>query len=136
MPRSTDQGFVAKIDQVHKANRNFKTAQMTRKGPKSFTIIHYAGEVVYSSHGFLEKNKDLLYQDMYEAMTASTQPLTADMFPAMSKEQACSSHSAFLSMTSAHVCARVFSNRNPRSPTCDTTVWLVWWWVTRSTRSG
>lgn len=44
--------------------------------------------MVYDAEGFLVKNKDLLFQDMYEVMTASTESLTACMFPPLSKVRA------------------------------------------------
>ena len=32
------------------------------KGPRGFTVCHYAGDVIYDAENFLAKNKDLLYQ--------------------------------------------------------------------------
>ncbi|GBG32611.1 Myosin-11 [Hondaea fermentalgiana] len=85
MPRSTDEGFVAKADTNHSSSRSYVSSTITRKGNKCFTIKHYAGDVVYNADGFLAKNKDLLFKDLYDVMTASTSPKTAAMFPAMDK---------------------------------------------------
>jgi myosin-1 len=30
----------------------------------SFKLVHYAGDVIYTSAGFLEKNTDTLYKDL------------------------------------------------------------------------
>lgn len=34
--------------------------------------MHYAGEVTYNVRGFLEKNNDLLYRDLREVMSHTT----------------------------------------------------------------
>ena len=85
MPRSTDEGFVARADSNHSTQRYYITSTETRRGPRAFTIKHYAGDVIYDADGFLEKNKDLLYADLYEVMTQSAHPSTAKMFPPMDK---------------------------------------------------
>lgn len=46
-----------------------------------FRLIHYAGEVTYKVNGFLEKNNDLLYRDLKEAMIASTNPISSAVRP-------------------------------------------------------
>jgi len=83
MPRSTDDGFVAKADTNHSSSQFYISSTITRRGNQCFTIRHYAGDVVYNADGFLAKNKDLLYKDLYDAMTASKSTKTAAMFPAM-----------------------------------------------------
>ena len=57
------------------------------RGNKAFTVLHYAGAVVYDADGFLEKNKDLLHQDLYDMLSRSKAATTASLFPAMSKQQ-------------------------------------------------
>lgn len=44
---------------------------------EEFRLIHYAGEVTYNVKGFLEKNNDLLYRDVKEAMIASTNAISS-----------------------------------------------------------
>lgn len=45
-----------------------------------FRLKHYAGDVTYSVHGFIEKNNDLLFRDLKETIIASTNPITNDLF--------------------------------------------------------
>jgi myosin-1 len=47
----------------------------------SFRLKHYAGDVVYSVDGFLDKNEDQLFRDLITTMGASSQSLLKDMFP-------------------------------------------------------
>lgn len=44
-----------------------------------FRLKHYAGDVTYSVHGFIEKNNDLLFRDLKETIIASTNPITNDV---------------------------------------------------------
>ncbi|XP_031569195.1 unconventional myosin-Ic-like isoform X2 [Actinia tenebrosa] len=46
-----------------------------------FKLKHYAGNVVYNVTGFVDKNNDLLYRDLKEAMCQSTNIITSEMFP-------------------------------------------------------
>uniref|UniRef100_A0AAQ4PU35 Myosin IG n=1 Tax=Gasterosteus aculeatus aculeatus TaxID=481459 RepID=A0AAQ4PU35_GASAC len=48
---------------------------------KHFRIRHYAGDVTYSVEGFLEKNKDLLFQDFKRLMYNSANPVLKEMWP-------------------------------------------------------
>lgn len=47
----------------------------------SFTVKHYAGEVNYHSEGFCEKNKDVLYPDLIQAMQSSQLAFLRERFP-------------------------------------------------------
>lgn len=49
-------------------------------GRDEFRLLHYAGEVTYNVKGFLEKNSDLLYRDLKEAMVAAENLITNDIF--------------------------------------------------------
>ena len=49
-------------------------------GREEFRLLHYAGEVTYNVNGFLDKNSDLLYRDLKEAMVAAANLITDDIF--------------------------------------------------------
>ncbi|XP_045464309.1 unconventional myosin IC [Harmonia axyridis] len=51
-------------------------------GRDEFCLIHYAGTVTYNVRGFLEKNNDLLYRDMRDAMSRSKNSIIREAFPA------------------------------------------------------
>ncbi|KAL1141006.1 hypothetical protein AAG570_000932 [Ranatra chinensis] len=46
-----------------------------------FMLIHYAGDVVYSVKGFIDKNKDLLFRDLREVMSETGNSITKSVFP-------------------------------------------------------
>ena len=45
-----------------------------------FRLLHYAGEVTYCVKGFIEKNNDLLFRDLKEAMLTSSNLITKEVF--------------------------------------------------------
>ncbi|XP_030366372.1 unconventional myosin-Ia isoform X2 [Strigops habroptila] len=49
--------------------------------PQCFRIHHYAGKVTYNVTGFIEKNNDLLFRDLSQAMWAARHPLLRSLFP-------------------------------------------------------
>ncbi|NXA43776.1 MYO1A protein, partial [Eudromia elegans] len=49
--------------------------------PHCFRLHHYAGKVTYDVSGFVEKNTDLLFRDLSQAMWAARQPLLRGLFP-------------------------------------------------------
>ena len=42
---------------------------------------HYAGDVVYNINGFMEKNKDTLFQDFKRLLYSSNDPVIKGMWP-------------------------------------------------------
>ena len=59
----------AKVD-----NKTRKTIERDQ-----FRLKHYAGEVTYDVHGFIEKNNDLLFRDLKESIIVSTNSITNDV---------------------------------------------------------
>ncbi|XP_068777615.1 unconventional myosin-Ia isoform X2 [Struthio camelus] len=81
--------FLAKLDQVcarhehyeSKETQNAKRVTDASLPPRCFRIRHYAGKVTYNVTGFIEKNNDLLFRDLSQAMWASQHSLLRSLFP-------------------------------------------------------
>jgi myosin I len=60
-----------------------RASLMIRKstGMNEFQLRHYAGDVKYNVDGFLDKNNDLLYRDLKEAMSVSRNGIMKRLFP-------------------------------------------------------
>uniref|UniRef100_A0A8C4DV06 Myosin IG n=1 Tax=Dicentrarchus labrax TaxID=13489 RepID=A0A8C4DV06_DICLA len=65
----------------HYTSRKLSPADKTMDFQKDFRIRHYAGDVTYSVEGFLDKNKDMLYQDFKRLMYNSANPVLKEMWP-------------------------------------------------------
>ncbi|KAM9838654.1 unconventional myosin-Ig [Aulostomus maculatus] len=65
----------------HYTSRKLTPTDKTMDFKKHFRIRHYAGDVTYSVEGFLDKNKDLLFQDFKHLMYNSANPVLKKMWP-------------------------------------------------------
>uniref|UniRef100_A0A5B7A873 Putative myosin-1 n=1 Tax=Davidia involucrata TaxID=16924 RepID=A0A5B7A873_DAVIN len=66
-PNGTDLTFANKLKQHLNSNSCFRGER-----GKAFTVCHYAGEVMYDTTGFLEKNRDLLHLDSIQLLSSCT----------------------------------------------------------------
>ncbi|KAA8528898.1 hypothetical protein F0562_033614 [Nyssa sinensis] len=66
-PNGTDLTFSNKLKQHLNSNSCFRGER-----EKAFTVCHYAGEVMYDTTGFLEKNRDLLHLDSIQLLSSCT----------------------------------------------------------------
>ncbi|THU73394.1 hypothetical protein C4D60_Mb04t22380 [Musa balbisiana] len=66
-PNGTDLTFANKLKQHLNSSPCFRGER-----GKAFTVHHYAGEVVYDTTGFLEKNRDLLHMDSIQLLASCT----------------------------------------------------------------
>lgn len=65
----------------HYSSRQLKPMDKELRHQEDFRITHYAGDVVYSILGFLEKNKDTLFQDFKRLLFNSKDPVLSSMWP-------------------------------------------------------
>uniref|UniRef100_H2YU17 Myosin motor domain-containing protein n=1 Tax=Ciona savignyi TaxID=51511 RepID=H2YU17_CIOSA len=82
----TDEMFLEALDKKLKGHGHYQSRRLSPKDKdlahnQDFRIIHYAGNVTYSVVGFMEKNKDQLFQDFKRLLYKSTNPVISDMWP-------------------------------------------------------
>ncbi|XP_043282313.1 unconventional myosin IC [Venturia canescens] len=82
----TDLSFLEKLNFNLNSHPHFishmKADVRTQKimGRDEFRLVHYAGDVTYNVRGFLEKNNDLLFRDLREVMSQTTNSITKSVF--------------------------------------------------------
>ncbi|XP_061923619.1 unconventional myosin-Ib isoform X4 [Entelurus aequoreus] len=85
----TDETFLDKLNTVCAQHQHFESRLSKNSKfltdhslPHScFRIQHYAGKVLYRVEGFVDKNNDLLYRDLSQAMYKANHSLIKHLFP-------------------------------------------------------
>ncbi|XP_032094095.1 unconventional myosin-Ig-like [Thamnophis elegans] len=82
----TDALFLESMDtrlgkHPHYTSRKLNSTDKSLEYGRDFRIKHYAGDVMYSVEGFLDKNKDSLFQDIKRLLYNSADPLLQEMWP-------------------------------------------------------
>ncbi|XP_045544570.1 unconventional myosin-Vc isoform X2 [Salmo salar] len=76
-PQGTDQNWIQKLYNYLVDNPLFEKPRMSNE---AFIIQHFADKVEYQCWGFLEKNRDTLYEELIDTMRTSKFPLLANFF--------------------------------------------------------
>lgn len=79
-PKGSDENFVSKLISVHRGDPAFSTPRVGAHKEFQFSIRHYAGTVMYTSTGWLDRNKDVVSDDLLEMMRESKNPLICKVF--------------------------------------------------------
>ncbi|XP_027934228.1 myosin-9-like isoform X2 [Vigna unguiculata] len=87
-PKSTHETFANKLYQTFKNHKRFIKPKLSRT---DFTIAHYAGEVLYQSDQFLDKNKDYVVPEHQDLLSASKCSFVSGLFPPLPEETSKSS---------------------------------------------
>ncbi|KAL6614620.1 hypothetical protein ACP70R_036890 [Stipagrostis hirtigluma subsp. patula] len=90
-PKSTHETFSQKLYEKFKNHKRFTKPKLSRT---AFTIQHYAGDVIYQSDQFLDKNKDYVVAEHQELLNASKCSFVSGLFPPVTEENTKSSKSS------------------------------------------
>lgn len=86
---ATDMSFLEKLSKNVGSNKHFKSQATEQKSGvkgagkmnrENFTLVHYAGEVSYKVSSFIEKNRDILFNDQVALINGSTDKLVSVVF--------------------------------------------------------
>ncbi|XP_030623904.1 unconventional myosin-Vb [Chanos chanos] len=77
VPKGTDQNWAQKLYERHSSSEHFQKPRMSNR---SFIVVHFADKVEYQCDGFLEKNRDTVYEEQINILKASKFQLVADLF--------------------------------------------------------
>lgn len=82
----TDKHFLHAMDEKYKDHKHYLSRQLdpqdkSLERDQQFRIRHYAGDVTYTVSGFIDKNKDPIYQDFKRLLYNSEHQLLKDMWP-------------------------------------------------------
>jgi len=82
LPKGSDKGWLGKVEKQYESNELFET-DFRRKfeSELSFEIKHYADTVKYDAGGFVQKNKDTLFDSSYAVMTSTSDAVLRRLFP-------------------------------------------------------
>uniref|UniRef100_A0A8C2PNT8 Myosin VC n=1 Tax=Cyprinus carpio TaxID=7962 RepID=A0A8C2PNT8_CYPCA len=109
--QGTDKNWLQKLYNFLGSKPLFKKPRMSND---SFVIQHFADKVEYQCKGFLEKNRDTLYEELVEIMRTSQNALLADFF----KEEEPNSSHKNIKVTPAHPRVKA-SNKQLRTTVGD-----------------
>lgn len=70
----------------HYSSRQLKPLDKELRHKQDFRITHYAGDVVYDITGFIDKNKDTLFQDFKRLLFNSKEKILSSMWPEGSQD--------------------------------------------------
>nr|XP_040017639.1 unconventional myosin-Vc isoform X3 [Gasterosteus aculeatus aculeatus] len=76
-PQGTDQSWLQKLFNYLDANPLFEKPRLSNE---AFVIQHFADKVEYQCTGFLEKNRDALYEELVDILRDSKFPFLANFF--------------------------------------------------------
>ncbi|XP_077202885.1 unconventional myosin-Vb isoform X2 [Paroedura picta] len=77
VPKGTDENWAQKLYDRHGSSQHFQKPRMSNT---SFIVVHFADKVEYQCEGFLEKNRDTVYEEQINILKASKYPMVADLF--------------------------------------------------------
>eukprot|EP01119_Soliformovum_irregulare_P020308 TRINITY_DN6548_c0_g1_i8.p1 TRINITY_DN6548_c0_g1~~TRINITY_DN6548_c0_g1_i8.p1 ORF type:complete len:1188 (-),score=488.31 TRINITY_DN6548_c0_g1_i8:69-3632(-) len=79
-PKANAGTFCQKLTTNFAGSKKHPYFQLPRFGKNQFTVVHYAGQVTYSTEGFIEKNKDFIVPEHISLLEKSGNKFVASLF--------------------------------------------------------
>ncbi|XP_077462871.1 unconventional myosin-Va [Stigmatopora argus] len=85
MPKGSDDSWIQKLYDQHLTNRSHPHFRKPRMSNSAFVILHFADAVQYECGGFLDKNRDTVFEELVNILRASQSELVAELFQPQGK---------------------------------------------------
>nr|XP_046247964.1 unconventional myosin-Vb isoform X2 [Scatophagus argus] len=80
MPKGSDESWVRKLCDQHLNSKPHPHFRKPRMSSSAFIILHFADTVQYECEGFLDKNRDTVFEELINILRASQSELVAELF--------------------------------------------------------
>ncbi|XP_051231456.1 unconventional myosin-Vb [Dicentrarchus labrax] len=80
MPKGSDESWVRKLYDQHLTSKPHPHFRKPRMSNSAFIILHFADMVQYECDGFLDKNRDTVFEELINILKASQSELVAELF--------------------------------------------------------
>ncbi|XP_017262666.1 unconventional myosin-Vb [Kryptolebias marmoratus] len=80
MPKGSDESWVLKLYDQHLTSKPHPHFRKPRMSNSAFIILHFADTVQYECSGFLDKNRDTVFEELINILRASQSELVAELF--------------------------------------------------------
>nr|XP_015220858.1 PREDICTED: unconventional myosin-Vb-like isoform X1 [Lepisosteus oculatus] len=92
MPKGSDESWARKLYEQHQNQNPNPHFRKPRMSDTAFVILHFADTVQYECEGFLDKNRDTVFEEPINILKASQSELVAELFQEEPAEGALTLH--------------------------------------------
>ncbi|KAM4628733.1 unconventional myosin-Vb [Polymixia lowei] len=80
MPKGSEESWARKLYDQHQSDKPHAHFRKPRMSNTAFIILHFADAVQYECDGFLDKNRDTIFEEPINILRASQSELVAELF--------------------------------------------------------